>query len=331
MLTESQKSYFYEEICKQSGKNRFRYYYKVFGLHIGSDMLLAELLTADPSDIPEVIIRIGEVPTDIPNAIKKNESFQVAKNQFLFHIPGVGRYYVANGNCILIEPAERADERFLRIFLLGTAFGALLMQRGILPLHGSAVVVNGGCVIFTGVSGAGKSTLLAAFRERGYAFLTDDVAAVTLDESGVAWVHPAYPQQKLWRDTMDNMGVNTDVFSPFFTEINKDKFAVPAKKGFHPSPAPLVAVYELETDGRRDVILNHYSNIDKLAVLMRHTYRSWLIDGLGLKELHFIHCAAVANQIAVSRLIRPEGVFSLDEQVRLVQQDLARLLPGKAV
>lgn len=329
MLPESRKSN--EEIYQQSAINRDRYSYKVFGLHIASEILLPELLIADLPDMPDVIIRMGKVPADISNAVETNEGFQAVRDHFLFHVIGVGRYYVANGNDIFIEPAEQAEAHSVRIFLLGTAFGALLLQRGILPIHGSTVVINGGCVIFTGVSGVGKSTLLAAFRERGYSFLTDDVAAVTLDSDGAAWVHAAYPQQKLWRDSMDNMGVDTAAFTPFFTGINKDKFAVPAQQGFRISPAPLAAVYELEAENRRDVILKPLSGIDKLAVLMRHTYRAWLIDRLEVKGPHFKQCVAVANQITVSRLSRPEEGFSQEEQVRLVQQDLARRLSGKAV
>lgn len=328
MLLENRKNYSsQEEQRDKSGKSCGMYRYKVFGLHITSDILLPELVTeVDNSEPPEVIISVGKVPAGITNAIEKTEIYQVVKNQFLFQVPGVGRYYVTNGNCIVVEPAEQAKESSVRLFLLGTAFGSLLMQRGILPIHGSAVVINRCCVIFTGVSGAGKSTLLAAFRKRGYSFLTDDVAAVTVDADGVARVHSAYPQQKLWRDSAETMGVDTASLTPFYRAINKDKFAVPVHKGFWQSPAPLVAVYELGKEKCRDVTLRPLSGVDKLEVLMSHTYRPWLIDGLGLKGAHFKQCVAVAGQVAVSRLIRPEGVFSLGEQVRLVQQDMARLL-----
>jgi len=314
------------EYCRSS------YRYKVFGLHITSDLLLPELLTPiDPPDTPDVSISFGKVPVDITIAVKKTESCQMAKNQFLLRVPGVGCYYVTNGNCIIVEPADQAKEVFVRLFLLGTAFGALLMQRGILPIHGSAMVINGCCVIFTGVSGAGKSTLLAAFRKRGYSFLTDDVAAVTVDADGIAWVHSAYPQQKLWRDSAETMGVDIDSLTPFYIGINKDKFAVPVYKGFWQSPVPLVAVYELEVEKCRNVTIRPLAGMDKLAVLMSHTYRPWLIDGLGLKAAHFKQCVSLARQVTVSRLTRPEGIFSVDGQVRLVEQDLARQNTNRAI
>lgn len=309
-----------------------RYHYNVFGLHILSDIVLPELLVAtDSSDTPKVHITLGTVPTHIKHPIEKTKRYQVANNQFLFQVPEVGAYYVKNGNQIIIEPFEQAEERFLRLFLLGTAFGALLMQRGILPIHGSAVVIDGRCVIFTGTSGVGKSTLLAAFRKRGYSFLTDDVAAVTVAADGVAWVHSAYPQQKLWRDSADTMGVDVTSLSSVFIGRNQDKFTVPIGKGFCPSPMPLLAVYELGAEACREVSLRPLTGIEKLPVFIRHTYRAWLLDGLGLKAEHFKHCATVADQVEVSRLTRPIGVFCMEEQIRLIEQHLAKLPADRAV
>ena len=322
----------YEEQHGKLAKSCGRYRYKVYGLHIASDILLPELLSeVDTSGAPEVSISIGTVPAGITDAVEKTGSYQVSENHFILSVPGVGRYYVTNGNCIVVDPAKQAKEDSVRLYLLGTAFGSLLMQRGILPIHGSAVVIRGYCVIFTGVSGAGKSTLLAAFRERGYSFLTDDVSAVTVDVDGTAWVHSAYPQQKMWRDTAGTMGVDTTSLTPLYRGNNNDKFAVAVHKGFCQSPAPLVAVYEIEAEKCRDVTLRPLSGVDKLAVLLSHTYRPWLIDGLGLKAMHFKQCVAVAGHVAVSRLTRPEGVFSVEEQVRLVQHDLARLFAGRMI
>lgn len=322
----------HEEQYSKANMSHGKYCYKVFGLHVTSDILLPELLTTmNTPGMPAVRIILGKVPAEIPHPVVKKDNYQGAKNQFLLRVPGIGCYYVINGNCIIVEPMEKGETHLVRIFLLGTAFGALLIQRGILPIHGSAVVVDGGCVIFTGVSGAGKSTLLAAFREKGYSFLTDDVAAVTVDEKGTPWVHAAYPQQKLWRDSAENIGVDTADLTPFYTGIERDKFAVPVHKGFLSSPMPLTAVYELEAKGCGEVSLKSLTGMDKLSVLMSHTYRPWLYDGLCLKAAHFRQCVAVAKEVTLSCLTRPVGEFSLEEQVRLVLQDLKIRRGEKAV
>jgi hypothetical protein len=307
-----------------------KHHYQVFGLHIVSDILLPELMGAiDPLAVPQVSIHLGKVPAAITDPILKTDGYQAAKGKFLFLVPGVANYYVADGNSIIVEPDKQAQEYSVRLFLLGTSFGALLQQRGILPLHGSAVVAKGHGVVFTGMSGAGKSSLLAAFRKRGYPFLTDDVVAVTVDSEGTAWIHPSYPQQKMWRDSTKAVGVETESLKPFYTYKDQEKFAVPAQQGFRHSPAPLAAVYELQVANCREVELLTLAGIDKLAVLLSHTYRPWLIDGLGMKATHFKQCAAVARQVTVSLLSRPAETFSLEEQVHCIEQDLAQLVPDR--
>ncbi|RYD05670.1 hypothetical protein N752_07175 [Desulforamulus aquiferis] len=185
----------------------------------------------------------------------------------------------------------------IRLFLLGTAFGGLLIQRGILPIHGSAVVIDGYSVLFAGVTGAGKSTLLAAFRKQGYSFLTDDVAALTMDRNGIVWVHPSYPQQKLWRDSAEITGVNTSTLTPFYIGSNNEKFAVPINSGFCESAMPLAAVYELIWGKCEAVAITPLSNIEKMTVLMDQTYRHWLVDGLGQKISHFKQCALCPGRL----------------------------------
>ncbi|WFR62136.1 hypothetical protein P9222_28415 [Paenibacillus amylolyticus] len=85
------------------------------------------------------------------------------------------------GKRIVVSPIPGADEKKVRLFILGTCMAVIMMQRGILPLHGSAVVIDGWAYAFVGYSGAGKSTLSAALASRGYPLLTDDVVALTWD------------------------------------------------------------------------------------------------------------------------------------------------------
>jgi hypothetical protein len=260
---------------------------------------------------------LGKTPSELAGARQKNKYAQVGENQFLLFIPGVANFYAANGNSIIIEPAPQAEERAIRLFLLGTTLGVLLMQRGILPLHGSAVALNGRAVIFTGVSGAGKSTLIAAFGTSGYGLLTDDVAAIGFDEEQ-PFVHPGYPQQKLWRDSLEGFGLNTRDFARVMADM--DKYAVPVQHMFCPASLPLAGICEIKPGPYAAVSLNRLHAAEKLAVLINNTYRVKRLAGLGRQEDHFRQCAKTAGQIEVFRLCRPEGVFSIDEQKRLVLQ-----------
>ena len=75
----------------------------------------------------------------------------------------MARFLVNDGNEIVIDRDRSAGDIDISLFTINTPIGALLYQRGFLPMHASAIEVNGGCVIFTGVSGVGKSTILASF------------------------------------------------------------------------------------------------------------------------------------------------------------------------
>ena len=67
---------------------------------------------------------------------------------------------------------KNTDEDMIRLYILRDMYGTLLMQRKILPFHGSAIAINGKAYAIVGDSGAGKSTLASAFLKEGYQLLT---------------------------------------------------------------------------------------------------------------------------------------------------------------
>ena len=93
-------------------------------------------------------------------------------------------------------------------------FAALLLQRGLLPLHGCAIEVDGGAAVFVGRSGCGKSTLAGALRQRGYRVLADDICVISFSAAGEPMVLAAFPQLKLWADALKNLGEEPWGFIP---------------------------------------------------------------------------------------------------------------------
>ena len=77
-------------------------------------------------------------------------------------------------------------------YLLGPVMGFVLLLRGLVCLHASAIVVDDKAIALIGPAGSGKSTTAAAFAARGFSVLAEDV--VTLDDRGDSFlVRPAYP------------------------------------------------------------------------------------------------------------------------------------------
>lgn len=63
----------------------------------------------------------------------------------------------------------------------GTVVAHLLAWRGLIPMHGCAVAVDGRAVLIVGAAGTGKSSLTAGLIAAGAALVSDDLSAVAFD------------------------------------------------------------------------------------------------------------------------------------------------------
>lgn len=291
------------------------YRYAAFGLEISSAIMMPELNEGVGSSV-DVRIRCADVPLAIHSPLEIEEDYQIGENEFLLHVEGVASFYVKNGDQIIVQLCSQYDLCEVRLYLLGTAMGVLLMQRGVLPIHGSAVVVEGRCIIFAGISGAGKSTLAAALRKNGYALLADDISAVIFDDNGLPWVQPGYPQQKLWQTSAALLSIDTTTLRKVSPDI--EKYAVPVLDNFWQQAIPLTAIYEIDVKPCDDITIKELKGMEKLTTIMDNAYRASLYPGLGLQTLHFQKSANIVNQVQVFRLTRPEGVCLLDRQLSIL-------------
>jgi hypothetical protein len=236
-------------------------------------------------------------------------NFHYDNDRIFLRIPDTAVYSITSGSHITVTPFLGADEGKIRLYLLGTCMGILLMQRGILPLHGSAVVIDEKVYAIVGESGAGKSTLAAAFAHAGYALMTDDVIAVSLsNDSEAATVHPSYPQQKLWEESIEQLGLLSQNYSSIYQRVNK--YAVPIRSQFYREPLPLAGVIELTKVSIPEPSIKAYNSLEGLHVLNMHTYRNSLLQLLNLQQWHFQSIARLASQLPVYQLRRPVDGFS---------------------
>ncbi|MGH4119451.1 hypothetical protein [Clostridium sp.] len=302
-------------------KKENRYFYRAFGLNIASDIYLPELMKLECKDECEgdVNIYLDRVPEEVSESISDNEYFKISKNELLFNVDGVAKYYIVNGKTIIVEPDTQANNNSVKLFILGSALGVLLIQRDIIPIHGSAVVINGKCVVFTGASGAGKSTISSALRKMGHVFLADDISAVTFNEEGIPLVQPAYPQQKLWSDSLEVMGVDSNKLLKVYDD-DEDKYAVKVDKGYSSGPVPISAIFELSQEECTGVEVKQILGIDKLNSLLKNIYRVEYLKTLGIWPDYFKKCLNVSKDTKFFKLIRPAGIFSIEDQVRLIKE-----------
>jgi hypothetical protein len=202
------------------------------------------------SETADVQIRFGAVPENLEGAVAKGVLYQARPNHFLLRMDKIAAFLISNGREVLIDRAPEATDDEILLFLFGSAFGALLHQRGLLVLHASAVETARGAALFVGHSGNGKSTLAAALRKRGYRILADDVCSLALDAAGQPVVLPGFPQLKLWADTAKKLEQETEPLRRVRPQL--EKFALPVEDGFVNEPRPLFAVYHLTTINKQE-------------------------------------------------------------------------------
>lgn len=296
--------------------------YKAFGFTISSDFKLPELqsiqLNNDSADIAVIQTNLSFKWEAL---VGEDNDIAVKPNFIMFRIPDVAIYLINNGNEIFVSPFTGAEEDQVRLYMLGTCMGAILLQRKILPLHGSAIAIEGRAYAVVGHSGAGKSTLASAFLNRGYQLLSDDVIPVTLSHEGIPIVTPAYPQQKLWLNSLEEFGMPSEHLRPI---INREsKFAVPVADRFMNKQMPLAGIIELTKTEDAEIQMSPIQDLERLHRLYQHTYRNMFIGPLGLLEWHFNITAKIINSIKMFELQRPASRFTANKLVDLILPKIA--------
>lgn len=144
----------------------------------------------------DVTIRRGAVPHKLPEIEAESMTWQYADNRVLITFPWDLRFLLEGGERIRYTAPDDFGPLDLRLFLLGTAWIALALQRGLLPLHASAVSCGGEDVYaFAAPSGNGKSTLAAGLSTRGYCFFAADTLLLDPDDGTRCY---GYKDLKLW-------------------------------------------------------------------------------------------------------------------------------------
>ncbi|MBF8275275.1 MAG: HPr kinase [Candidatus Brocadiaceae bacterium] len=301
------------------------YHFRCFGLHFASELPFSEFFAEDKShsDV-DVAIHCGETPIHLPASRQLQQPYQYWEGktgECLLTVQDVARYYIVNGNSITIQPNPHAHPDYLRLFLFGSAFGALLHQRGYLPLHGSAVQMpDGRAAVFLGKPGAGKSTLAAALCLRGHTPLSDDISPLRKDAGGALWMYPGLPQHKLGQKLLTELCLDPATTRKVRPGVEKYFLSM---VGSGLMPAPLGMLYELKPSDTTKVEMDimPFQNITQLEIVTRHTYRAGLALQLGQNANYLPLLGAVANRVPITRIKRPRETWSLPACVERIEAD----------
>jgi hypothetical protein len=290
-------------------------FYQVFGLRIESELPLPELFEAEAGDC-DVAIGLGAIAAA---GEEERPGLSIRPDGALLSIPDVGRFLIRQGREIVVEPAPGGSERNLRLYLLGSAFGALLHQRGLLPLHANAIEIGGRAVAFMGHSGAGKSTMAAWFHDRGFRVLADDVCVVTFDAEGRPIAQGGIPRLRLWREALEASGRTAEAFELSFDDM--DKYNVPTAAAEAGEPVELSRIYLLgkAPQGAAEGSIRRLYGVDAVDALVSNTYRGGFVTMMGTTRRHLADCLALVGKAPVFSAERRWGYDSFEAQARALE------------
>ncbi|KAA0586618.1 hypothetical protein HUE56_00700 (plasmid) [Azospirillum oryzae] len=284
--------------------------YELCGLRLSSDLALPELpailLEGRP---PDLRVRLGAAPRPSAAAAHDPHGLILPDGGFWAEEPGVARFRVEAGRQVTVDPLLPADDPEVRCHLYGTMLGVLCHQRGLLPLHGTAVVRDGRALLLTGGRNTGKSILAYALAGRGAALLADDVAVPAADglRAGAApRLLPGLPTLRLSAETIASLGIPMARALP----VADGKHALPGLVPVWREPAPLAAVVELAPgmpgmEAGAGVRLDRLDRVQAAVLLSRNTFRGRIGNHLGRGRALLAAAAALAAAVPCWRLRCP--------------------------
>jgi hypothetical protein len=262
-------------------------------------------------------IRLAKVDGPPPEAIEVDPDCFATATHYFLRVHGIASYEVTNGREILVCPEPGALALDVRAYLLGTLFVVLCQQRGLLPLHASAVSTGQGVVAFVARSGQGKSSLAAHLAQRGFRVVGDDICLIDTS-AGQPVVIPAAPWLKLWRDSLQRLGKQADELDRVFSE--DDKYRLPI--GQTSAPEPIHRLVFLELTERPAPELEEVTAIEAIPLLMNLIHQAYVLEATGQRQESFLRCSRVSSTARSYRLLRPWGITHIQPTLDLLEKFL---------
>ena len=293
--------------------------YSAYGLTIESDLKLRGLRRSElPSAPADVEVRCAPVPLDAAQAQGNWHRLEPQESQLVWE--GVGSFLIQEGRRIHYQVADEATATSACQAVLGPAMGLLLQQRDLVPLHASALAIDGVAIGIAGDSGMGKSTTAQALHARHHALVTDDIAALSCDGDQVT-IRPGHAALRLWPDSLLRVKANPAAHERLHADTEKRRLDL--DEGVATEPLRLAGVVVLY-DGDEEH-LERLSPPRAAFELLRHYYYPELTSAVFGPKVLLEQCGQLAERLAVYRLHRRKVAEAIDGMVGLIEQCRASL------
>lgn len=296
------------------------YQYQFYGYRMSSEFALSML----PSDgagrgEPEIRLRLGAVAEHLDSAVWSSPFLEIGQHgEAIAKLGDRLRFRISRGSEIVLQTDRCVDSSEVETHLMSLVAGLVLHQRQALPLHASAVSIDGAAVAFAGASGIGKSTLASAMALRGHPLIADDVCRIQFTVDGVPLVTPGPPRLRLWPDMAQALGKAPETLLTARTHHPK---RVLTDVDVQTSPLPLRMLIRLALDTQAtEPRLERLTGPHSVMPMDDLVYRTRLARRMGRQVEIFKQVTALGAAIPVYRLTRTERAPDLARLVNLVRE-----------
>jgi len=310
--------------------------YGVYGIRLLSDLPL-DLSANCEHALAEVVLRCGTA--DFFAAATQGAALERRSDWYWFGTLLDGRAYVrwkevgqfvvsTDGREIVWSRDPHASAESFQVYLLGQALSFALVQLGMEPLHGTAIVVDGGAIALLGDTGYGKSTLAASFLANGASLLTDDLLLLERTSRGVR-AHPGPQRLKLFPDVAKDLFASAADSAPMNSVTGKRVFALPAGHQ-HSGAAPLRAIYVLAPpieSNANEIRFEALSAREAFVALLANTFNCVITEPDRLRR-QVDAATSWIDAVPIRRVIYPRSLQRLVEVREAILHDAAAE-PGK--
>ena len=301
------------------------YSYEVFDLNfISKGLKISELEEVNKSNKNKVYIEESDSSKwpKLSSGKYDTEFLQMKNDDLRLKVNGIAHYRILGGERILWSKENKGvSDQDIITFLLGSAFGSILIQRGTLVLHGNALANGNNAIICLGHSGFGKSTLAYALIEQGWKMLSDDLVALTSDFK----ILPGIPTLKLWEDAALNFNLDLHKLRAVRDGLNKYLY-IPSSKQYSKKKFPVNSIFLLSEEASKKFDHGETFSINKIEsdkravlILRNHCYRPRFLRGMGKEGSSFVKLVNLQRKIPLKTLDLPIGIKKLQKMLKSVE------------
>ena len=292
-------------------------FYSAFGLSLAANRSIPGLIAQHSHSHPDIAVLIDDAAPRFDAGHHAEEPYYVSDRDDAVAALRVwkaadGRYFrlryaddtqfivAANGREVRAIVPSLSTIEDAATYLLGPVIGFTMRLRGITCLHASVIAMGDQAFAIAGPAGSGKSTAAACFAALGYAVLADDVAALTM-RNGVLNVQPAYPQLRLWPDSVAMLYGAPDALPRLTPTWDKRALSLAQPGAFPARALPLRAVYVLGESNEDRTTIENVAGAERLVSLLANSYVGYLLDA-SMRQQEFDWLVRVAATLPVRQV-----------------------------